>query len=68
MAYYLRQDKKKKGTYLQMYESYRDKEKNIGYFLISSNPVWILFLINSRKQILKPVKKKRLKISLSLPS
>ena len=28
MAYYLRQDKKKKGTYLQMYESYWDKEKN----------------------------------------
>lgn len=27
MAYYLRQDKKKKGTYLQMYESYWDKEK-----------------------------------------
>ena len=27
MAYYLRQDKKKKGTYLQMYESYQDKEK-----------------------------------------
>lgn len=28
MAYYLRQDKKKKGTYLQMYQSYWDKEKN----------------------------------------
>ncbi len=27
MAYYLRQDKKKKGTYLQMYQSYWDKEK-----------------------------------------
>ncbi len=27
MAYYLRQDKKKKGTYLQMYESYWDKDK-----------------------------------------
>lgn len=27
MAYYLRQDKKKKGVYLQMYESYWDKEK-----------------------------------------
>lgn len=27
MAYYLRQDKKRKGTYLQMYESYWDKEK-----------------------------------------
>ena len=27
MAYYLRQDKKKKGTYLQKYESYWDKEK-----------------------------------------
>ena len=27
MAYYLRQDKKKKGTYLQMYESYWDREK-----------------------------------------
>lgn len=27
MAYYLRQDKKKKGTYLQMYESYWGKEK-----------------------------------------
>ena len=27
MAYYLRQDKKKKGTYLQMYESHWDKEK-----------------------------------------
>ena len=27
MAYYLRQDKKKKGIYLQMYESYWDKEK-----------------------------------------
>ena len=28
MAYYLRQDKKKKGTYLQLYESYWDKEKS----------------------------------------
>ena len=28
MPYYLRQDKKKKGPYLQMYESYWDKEKN----------------------------------------
>lgn len=27
MAYYLRMDKKKKGTYLQMYESFWDKEK-----------------------------------------
>ena len=27
MAYYLRKDKKKKGIYLQMYESYWDKEK-----------------------------------------
>ena len=27
MAHYLRQDKKKKGHYLQMYESYWDKEK-----------------------------------------
>ena len=27
MAYYLRQDKKKKGLYLQMYETYWDKEK-----------------------------------------
>lgn len=27
MAYYLRQDKKKKGIYLQMYEAYWDKEK-----------------------------------------
>ena len=27
MAYFLRQEKKKKGTYLQMYESYWDKEK-----------------------------------------
>ena len=27
MAYYLRQDKKKKGIYLQMYETYWDKEK-----------------------------------------
>lgn len=27
MAYFLRQDKKKKGIYLQMYESYWDKEK-----------------------------------------
>ena len=27
MAYYLRQDKKKKGLYLQMYESFWDKEK-----------------------------------------
>lgn len=27
MAYYLRQDKKKKGIYLQMYESYWDKDK-----------------------------------------
>lgn len=27
MAYYLRQEKKKKGTYLQMYESHWDKEK-----------------------------------------
>lgn len=27
MAYYLRQDKKKKGVYLQMYESFWDKEK-----------------------------------------
>ena len=27
MAYYLRKDKKKKGLYLQMYESYWDKEK-----------------------------------------
>ena len=27
MAYYLRQDKKKKGVYLQMYETYWDKEK-----------------------------------------
>ena len=28
MAYYLRQDKKKKGTYFQMYESYWGKEKS----------------------------------------
>ena len=27
MAYFLRKDQKKKGTYLQMYESYWDKEK-----------------------------------------
>ena len=27
MAYYLRKEKKKKGTYLQMYESHWDKEK-----------------------------------------
>ena len=27
MAYYLRREKKKKGTYLQMYESHWDKEK-----------------------------------------
>lgn len=27
MAYFLRQEKKKKGTYLQMYETYWDKEK-----------------------------------------
>ena len=27
MAYYLRQDKKKKGIYLQMYEAYWNKEK-----------------------------------------
>ncbi len=27
MAYFLRQEKKKKGTYLQMYDSYWDKEK-----------------------------------------
>ena len=27
MAYYLRKENKKKGTYLQMYESHRDKEK-----------------------------------------
>ena len=27
MAYFLRQEKKRKGTYLQMYESYWDKEK-----------------------------------------
>lgn len=27
MAYFLRQEKKKKGTYLQMYEAYWDKEK-----------------------------------------
>ena len=26
MAYFLRQEKKKKGTYLQMYDSYWDKE------------------------------------------
>ena len=28
MAYYLRQDKKKKGIYLQMYEAYWNKEKS----------------------------------------
>ena len=27
MAYFLRQEKKRKGTYLQMYESYWDKDK-----------------------------------------
>ena len=27
MAYYLRKEKKKKGIYLQMYESHWDKEK-----------------------------------------
>ena len=27
MAYYLRKDKKKRGTYLQMYDRYWDKEK-----------------------------------------
>ena len=27
MAYYLRKENKKKGTYLQMYESHWDKEK-----------------------------------------
>ena len=27
MSYFLRQEKKKKGTYLQMYDSYWDKEK-----------------------------------------
>ena len=27
MAYFLRQDKKKKGIYLQMYDTYWDKEK-----------------------------------------
>lgn len=32
MAYYLRQDKKKKGLYLQMYESFWDKEKKAAPF------------------------------------
>ena len=27
MAYFLRKEKKKKGTYLQMYESFWDKDK-----------------------------------------
>jgi len=31
MAYFLRQDKKKKGTYLQMYDSYWDKDKKASY-------------------------------------
>ena len=42
MAYFLRKEKKKNGIYLQMYESYWDKEKkqprsrnieSFGYFL-----------------------------------
>ena len=28
MAYFLRKEKKKKGTYLQMYESFWDKDKS----------------------------------------
>ena len=32
MAYYLRKEKKKKGIYLQMYESYWDKDKKAATF------------------------------------
>ena len=32
MAYFLRQEKKKKGVYLQMYDSYWDKEKKAATF------------------------------------
>ena len=35
MAYYLRQDKKKKGIYLQMYETYWNKE-NVIFLRINS--------------------------------
>ena len=48
MAYYLRQDKKKKGTYLQMYESYGGKEK--------SSPVQEISKVLDTSQILFPMK------------
>ena len=44
MAYYLRQDKKKKGLYLQMYESFWDKEKKQ-----LNNPVPVSLLSGDRK-------------------
>ncbi len=44
MAYYLRQDKKKKGLYLQMYESFWDKEK--------SSPVQEILKVLDTSQIL----------------
>ena len=43
MAYFLRQEKKKKGTYLQMYDSYWDKEKKES----RTKSVMALFLIYS---------------------
>ena len=59
MAYYLRKEKKKKGIYLQMYESHWDKEKKpvfrrstrkfpaflfFSFFVSSSVPRFFLYL------------------------
>lgn len=40
MAYFLRQEKKKKGTYLQMYDSYWDKEKKDGFLTLVNRIIW----------------------------
>ena len=52
MAYYLRREKKKKGTYLQMYESHWDKEKKQPRSKTGFRH--LLFFVNSKNPVFKP--------------
>ena len=62
MAYFLRQEKKKKGLYLQMYDSYWDKEmkqsrtKNVMAFgYVEASPQPLLKGRNSQLQGILPI-------------
>ena len=52
MAYYLRKENKKKGTYLQMYESHWDKEKKTAAFKKVS---WLLAMCTSSSLMRSPI-------------